>query len=141
MRTASVIELTDEQRRQLQRWVRSNTVSVRGGARRAKVVLLAAQGMDNREIARELDIGRIQVGRWRERFAEGGVAAIESDRPRSGRKRRIAAAKIVRLTTQSMPEGATHWSTRALAAKAGISDTSVLRLAGQRLETALGANF
>ena len=127
MRTASVIELTDEQRRQLQRWVRSNTVSVRL-ARRAKVVLLAAQGMDNREIARELDIGRIQVGRWRERFAEGGVAAIESDRPRSGRKRRIAAAEIVRLTTQSMPEGATHWSTRALAAKAGISDTSVLRI-------------
>ena len=78
MRTASVIELTDEQRRQLQRWVRSNTVSVRL-ARRAKVVLLAAQGMDNREIARELDIGRIQVGRWRERFAEGGVAAIESE--------------------------------------------------------------
>lgn len=127
MRTASVIELTDEQRRQLQRWVRSNTVSVRL-ARRAKVVLLAAEGMGNREIARELGIGRIQVGRWRERFAEGGVAAIESDMPRSGRKRNIDAAEIVRLTTQSTPEGATHWSTRTLAAKAGISDTSVLRI-------------
>ncbi len=71
MRTASVIELTDEQRKQLQRWVRSNTVSVRL-ARRAKMILLAAEGMDNREIARNLDVGRIQVGRWRERFAAGG---------------------------------------------------------------------
>jgi transposase len=127
MRTASVIELTDEQRQQLQRWVRSNTMGVRL-VRRAKIVLLAAEGMDNRQIAGELDIGRIQVGRWRERFAQGGLRAIEADLPRSGRKRDIDAAEIVRLTTQSTPEGATHWSTRSLALKAGISDTSVLRI-------------
>jgi transposase len=127
MRTASVIELTDEQRQQLQRWARSNTVSVRL-ARRARMVLLAAQGMDNRQIARELDVGRIQVGRWRERFARDGLTGIEADLPRSGRKRRIDAAEIVRLTTQSRPDAATHWSTRALAATAGISDTSVLRI-------------
>ena len=58
MRTASVIELTAEQRQQLQRWVRSNTIGVRL-ARRAKIILLAAEGMDNRQIAGELDIGRI----------------------------------------------------------------------------------
>lgn len=127
MRTASVIELTDEQRQQLQRWARSNTVSVRL-ARRARMVLLAAQGMDNRQIARELDVGRIQVGRWRERFARDGLAGIEADLPRSGRKRRIDVAEIVRLTTQSRPQAATHWSTRTLAATAGISDTSVLRI-------------
>lgn len=127
MRTASVIELTDEQRQQLQSWVKSNTVSVRL-ARRAKIILLAAEGMDNQAIAQELDIGRMQVGCWRKRFAKGGLAAIESDLPRSGRKRRIDAASIVQMTTQSTPEGATHWSTRTLAAKAGISDTSVLRI-------------
>ena len=127
MRTASVIELTDEQRQQLQRWVRSNTASVRL-ARRAKIILLAAEGMDNRQIAQELDVGRIQVGRWRERFVEGGLAAIEADLPRSGRKPRINAAEIVRLTTQTTPAGATHWSTRTLAAKTGVSDTSVLRI-------------
>jgi transposase len=48
--------------------------------------------------------------------------------PRSGRKPRINAGKLVRLTTQSTPEGATHWSTRRLAAKVGISDSSVLRI-------------
>lgn len=127
MRTASVIELTNEQKQQLQRWVRSNTVSVRL-ARRAKMILLAAEGMDNRQIAQALAIGRIQVGRWRERFAQMGVAGIEADLPRSGRKPRIDAGEIVRLTTQSTPEGATHWSTRTLAAQAGISDTSVLRI-------------
>ncbi|MGH8766789.1 MAG: IS630 family transposase [Burkholderiales bacterium] len=127
MRTASVIELTDAQRQRLQRWTRSSTVSVRL-ARRARIILLAAEGMDNPRIAGEVGVGRIQVGRWRKRFAQSGLSGIEADLPRSGRKRRINAGKIVRLTTQSMPEGATHWSTRRLAAKVGISDSSVLRI-------------
>jgi transposase len=97
-------------------------------ARRAKMILLAAQGMDNKRIAQELNVGRIQVGRWRERFASGGLTAIEADLPRPGRKRRIDAAEVVRLTTQTTPQAATHWSTRTLAAMAGISDTSVLRI-------------
>jgi transposase len=127
MRTASVIELTDEQRQQLQRWTRSSTVSVRL-ARRARIILLAAEGMDNHQIAGEVGVGRIQVGRWRKRFAQSGLSGIEADLPRSGRKPRINAGKLVRLTTQSTPEGATHWSTRRLAAKVGISDSSVLRI-------------
>ncbi len=127
MRTASVIGLTDEQRQQLQRWTQSSTVSVRL-ARRARIFLLAAEGMDNHQIAGEVGVGRIQVGRWRKRFAQSGLSGIEADLPRSGRKRRINAGKIVRLTTQSTPEGATHWSTRTLAAKVGISDSSVLRI-------------
>lgn len=127
MRKASVIELSGEQRQVLQRWIRSNTVSVRL-ARRAKIVLLAADGLNNEAIANQLDIGRIQAGRWRERFAAGGLNAIEADLPRSGRKPQIDAAEIVRLTTQTTPKGTTHWSTRKLAAEAGISDTSVLRI-------------
>ena len=127
MRKASVIKLSGEQIQMLQRWVRSNTVSVRL-ARRANIVLLAADGLDNKAIADQLDIGRIQVGRWRERFATGGLVVIEADLPRSGRKPRIDAAEIVRLTTQTTPKGATHWSTRKLATKAGVSDTSVLRI-------------
>lgn len=65
---------------------------------------------------------------WRGRFATGGVQAIESDLPRSGRKPRIDAAEIVRVTTQTRPEGATHWSTRKLAAHLGISDSTVLKV-------------
>jgi transposase len=127
MRTAVAINSTSEQREELQRMARANTVSVRL-ARRVQIVLLAGDGFDNKAIAEQLGIGRVQVGRWRERFAESGMAAIEADLPRSGRKPRIDAAEIVRLTTQTAPEAATHWSTRTLAAKAGISDTSVLRI-------------
>jgi transposase len=96
--------------------------------RRARIVLLAADGVGNHEIARRLEVSRGQVIAWRERFAKGGVAAIESDLPRSGRKPTIDAAEIVRMTTQTTPEGATHWSTRKLAAKLGISDTTVLKV-------------
>jgi hypothetical protein len=59
-------------------------------------------------------------------LAEGELAAIEAGLPRSGRTPWIDATKIVRLTTQSRPEAATHWSTRTLAAKAGVGDTRVL---------------
>ena len=93
-----------------------------------RIILLAAEGMDNHQIAAAVSVGRIQVGRWRKRFAESGLPGIETDLPRSGRKPRINAAKIVRLTTQSTPQGATHWSTRTLAASVGISDSSVLRI-------------
>jgi transposase len=68
------------------------------------------------------------VGRWRERYAEGGVAAIERDLPRGGRPPKVDAAEVVRLTTQTLPAAATHWSTRSLAAKVGVSDTTVLRV-------------
>ena len=127
MRKGSTIELTSEQRRQLERWARSNTAEVRL-ARRALIILRAAEGLDNHTIAAELGIGRIQVGRWRERFAQGGILAIESDLPRSGRKARVDVDQIVRVTTQTLPEAATHWSTRKLAAHLGVSDSTVLRV-------------
>src|SRR5471030_1721801 len=127
MKTARPIELSSKQRIELERMVRSQTLEVRA-VRRAQIVLLAADGMGNREIAAALGVGRVQVGRWRERFVQGGVAAIEDDLPRSGRKPRVDRAEIVRLTTQTTPEAATHWSTRTLARKAGVSDTTVLRI-------------
>jgi len=89
---------------------------------------MAAAGQSNREIAAELKIGRIQVGRWRERYVEGGLAAIERDLRRSGRKPRVDAAEIVRRTTQTLPVAATHWSTRTLAKEMGVSDSTVLRV-------------
>lgn len=127
MRVAKRIELTVPERTELERIARSNTVSVRL-ARRARIVLLAAEGRENGEIGRLLNIGRIQVGRWRDRYAQSGRAAIERDLPRGGRPPTVDGDRIVFLTTQSEPEGATHWSTRTLAAKAGVSDSSVLRV-------------
>jgi len=127
MRVAPKIMLTTEEEKTLTRLSRSNTTSVRL-ARRAQIVLLAAAGLDNKAIAAKLGIGRVQVGRWRERYAESGLASIERDLPRSGRKPVVDAAEIVRLTTQTTPKAATHWSTRTLAKEVGVSDTSVLQV-------------
>jgi transposase len=127
MRVASAIELDEVQRKELMKLAHSNTTEVRL-ARRAGIVLLAADGLDNREIAELMGVGRIQVGRWRERYAAGGVKAIERDLPRAGRKPKVDPVEIVRLTTQTKPRGATQWSTRTLAAVAGVSDTTVHRI-------------
>ncbi len=122
MRVAPKIMLTTEEERALIELSRSNTSSVRL-ARRAKIVLLASHGKDNRQIAAELGVGRIQVGRWRERYVRDRMAAFERDLPRAGRKPIVDAAQIIRLTTQTAPPNATHWSTRTLAEAAGVSAT------------------
>ena len=127
MRAAPTIVLTEAERKRLTQLAKSRTVSVRL-ARRAQMVLLAAAGQHNDAIAETLKIGRVQVGRWRERYARGGLAAITQDLPRGGRPSKVDVAEVVRLTTQTLPEAATHWSTRALAAKVGVSDTTVLRV-------------
>jgi transposase len=127
MRVAPTIRLSAEEEHSLTRLSRSNTTSVRL-ARRARIVLLAAAGLENQAIAAELKIGRVQVGRWRERYAQGGLAAIERDLQRGGRQPKADAAEIVRRTTQTQPLAATQWSTRTLAREMGVSDTTVLRV-------------
>ena len=127
MRVANAIELDDAKRKELMKLAHSNTTEVRL-ARRAGIILLAADGLDNHKIAELIGVGRIQVGRWRERYLAGGLTAIERDLPRGGRKPKVDAAEIVRLTTQTKPEAATQWSTRKLAAVAGVSDTTVHRI-------------
>jgi len=127
MLEALPIKLSDEQRLELERRVRSQTIDARA-ARRARIILLAADGTANHEIARRLEISRNQVIAWRSRFVHDGFEAIKSDRPRSGRKARIDPAEVIRLTTQTMPDAATQWSTRTLAAKMGISDTTVQKV-------------
>jgi len=127
MRVAPTIVLNEQDRSRLTQIAKSRTTSVRL-VRRAQIVLLAAAGKQNDQIARELDVGRVQVGRWRERYAKDGLAGIERDLPRGGRPSEADAAEIVRLTTHTKPEAATHWSTRTMAAKVGVSDTTVLRI-------------
>jgi transposase len=84
--------------------------------------------LDNQAIAARINIGRVQVGRWLEHYAQGGLAAIEHDLPRGGRPPKVDAAEIVRRTTQTLPAAATQWSTRTLASDMGVSDTTVLRV-------------
>jgi len=127
MRVAPTIVLSTDERKTLEKLAGSSTSSVRL-AHRAKIVLLAAQGLDNQTIATQLDTGRVQVGRWRARYAEAGLKAIEKDLPRGGRKPRIDHQQIIELTTQTTPRNATHWSTRTMAEVAGVSATTVARV-------------
>jgi len=84
MRTAPEITLTQSDRQTLEKWARGRSTPVRL-TQRAQIVLLAAEGMANKDIATKLGATRILVGRWRSRFAELGLSGIEKDAPRGGR--------------------------------------------------------
>ncbi len=127
MRIAQGIELTDLERKQLLSIANSERSEVRL-ARRAGIVLLCADGLDNKTVGEMLGIDRIAVARWRARYAAAGLAAIARELPRGGRTPVVDRAQVVRMTTQSTPEAATHWSTRTLAAVLGCSDTTVQRI-------------
>jgi len=126
MRVAPEIVLTNEEHAELSKLVRSKLSSVRI-AQRARIILLAANGMRNKDIAQQLGVGRVQVGRWRERYAEARLAGIERDLPRGAPPAKVDVARLVELTTQTKPVAATHWSTRTMAAKLGVSAASVSR--------------
>ena len=126
MRVAPEIVLTDEERAELTRLTRSKLTRV-SLAQRARIVLLAAQGQQNKEIALQLGVGRVQVARWRERYVQSGLAGIERDLPRGAPPVTVDVARLVELTTQSKPTAATHWSTRTMATELGVSAASVSR--------------
>ncbi|AGW95483.1 endonuclease DDE [Ralstonia pickettii DTP0602] len=126
VRVAPEIMLTDEERTKLTRLVRSKLTSVRL-AQRARIVLLAANGMQNKDIAEQLGVGRVQVSRWRERYAQSGLAGIERDLPRGAPPVKVDTARLVELTTQAKPVAATHWSTRKMAAELGVSASTIMR--------------
>ena len=126
LRVAPAVVLTDEHERELTRLARSKRTSVRL-AQRARIVLLAAQGLLNKDIAEQLGIGRVQVARWRERYLESGLQGIERDLPRGAPPVKMDVAKLVELTTQTTPEAATHWSTRKMGAALGVSASTVMR--------------
>jgi len=130
VRIAVEIVLSDGEIRELSRISKSRSVSVRL-AERSRIVLFAGKGMTNEEIGHELGITRQKAGRWRDRYAESGLEGISQDAPRPGRKPKISAhkvARVIRLTTRTTPEGATHWSQRLMAEKVGISMSSVGRI-------------
>ncbi|MCC7419373.1 MAG: helix-turn-helix domain-containing protein, partial [Planctomycetaceae bacterium] len=98
---------------------------------RAKIVLAAAEGRENKDIAAELGCTRRTVGEWRIRFAEFRLEGIERDAPRGGRTPEVRArfeAEILRMTAQETPPNATQWSTRSLAKALGCNDTLVQRV-------------
>jgi len=130
MRVARPIDLNAEQRAILESRARARRAPARI-VERARIVLLAASGCQDRQIAAQLKIMPETAARWRKRFLEGGLPALEKDAPRPGRTPVITAAKVkevIRRTTQEKPDHATHWSTRKMAAAAGLSEKSVRRI-------------
>ena len=112
----------------LESWLRATTVPA-GLARRARIVLLAAQGVANSRIAQAVGVSVPTVVSWRRRYQAGGVRGLE-DAPRSGRPRQVPRERVVAATLAPPPKryGVTHWSSRLLARHLGIGNATVARV-------------
>jgi transposase len=121
--------LTGDERETLERWTRRPTTA-QALAQRARIVLKCAAGASNQAVARELGATRLTVGRWRQRFVTKRLDGL-LDEPRPGAPRKITDAdveRVIRLTLETAPRDATHWSTRAMARRAGLSQTAISRI-------------
>jgi transposase len=123
------IQLAADERASLESWTRRRT-SAQALALRARIVLLAAEGRNNTEIAERLGIARNTAAKWRNRFAEHRLDGL-TDEPRPGQPRKITDAKVEEVivkTLETTPKDATHWSTRSMAAEVGLNQTAVHRI-------------
>jgi transposase len=125
---APALIVSDQDMQILRSWIRSSSIEA-GLAERARIVMLAAEGVANTDIAERLGVSRPTVIQWRQRYESDGVEAL-ADRPRSGRPREIddeMRLDIVARTLAGPPKrsGVTHWSTRLLAHEAGVSNFTI----------------
>jgi transposase len=126
---AVAIELEEVDREQLESWARRRS-SAQALALRSRVVLLAAEGLKNTEIAERLGVDHATARKWRNRFAESRLDGL-TDEPRPGRPRTISDAKVeeaIVRTLETTPKEATHWSTRSMAREVGLTQTAVSRI-------------
>jgi transposase len=130
MRVAEAIRMSAQTERELRALAKGRRVEARV-QQRARVILLAAQGWQNKDIAEDVRLDRRQVALWRKRFIEGGIRALLQDAPRSGRPTSVTDALewyVLRATRDELPTGAANWSTRSLAAYLGVSATTIRRV-------------
>src|SRR5258706_3886750 len=128
-RIKPLLVLTEDERETLERWARRPTTA-QALAQRARIVLKGATGATNQGVARELGVTRLTVGRWRQRFVTKRLDGL-LDEPRPGAPRKITDAdveRVVRLTLETIPRDVTHWSTRAMAKRSGLSQTAISRI-------------
>jgi transposase len=128
-RPIAPLSLAVEERENLENWARRPT-SAQALAQRARIVLECAAGSPNLAVARKLRITPQTVGKWRQRFLERRLDGL-LDEPRPGAPRQVGDAQIervVRLTLESTPADATHWSTRAMAKRSGLSQSTIGRI-------------
>jgi transposase len=123
------LTVTDEERETLTRWSR-RPKSPHSIAQRARIVLLAAEGLTNNAVAERVGVNQATVVKWRKRFLGRRLDGLV-DEPRPGAPRRISDADVeavIVATLEDKPTDATHWSTRDLAKKVGMSPSSVGRI-------------
>jgi transposase len=129
-RPTAQIVLSEDERETLQRWARRPTTG-QALALRCRIVLGAADGALNRDIARELRCNAVTVGKWRARFAAKRLDGL-IDEPRPGQPRKITdeiVEQVIVTTLEEIPpDGATQWSTRSMAAKVGLNQTAISRI-------------
>jgi len=128
-RAAAVVELSEAEERALRALLRRPSVSQQQAVR-ARIVLRAAEGATNTQIAAEAGVSLPTVGLWRRSFCERRLEGL-LDAPRSGRPRVIAddeVQRVLAMTLETPPDGSTQWSVRRLAAATGISPTTVHRI-------------
>ena len=130
--SAAALPVTPDDRAVLRQWS-SAAQAPAALVQRAKILLLAAEGVANTEIAERLGVSRPTVIAWRQRYAREGLIAGLGDRPRRGRPqtvRRSRRAEILATTLAPPPEhlGVTHWSSRLLAGELGVSHSTVARV-------------
>ena len=126
---AVAIELSADERALLESWVRRRT-SAQALALRSRIVLAAAEGLTNLQIAERVGVSRPTVTKWRNRFAEQRLDGL-TDEPRPGRPRTITdeqVQEVVVRTLESTPKHATHWSTRSMAKEVGLTQNAILRI-------------
>lgn len=124
------LTITDEQRQVLETWIGARN-SPQKVVFRSRIVLAAARGWSNRQIAKELETSRPTVILWRNRFRQGGTAALLEEAPGRGRPKQITATKVKRIveaTLHTTPKAATHWSVRTMAQLHGVSPATVQRI-------------
>jgi transposase len=127
--TAVLIRLSAAEHAQLEAWTRRRT-SAQALAQRSRIVLLAADGVSNTEIAGRLGISRATAARWRARFAEHRLEGL-LDEPRPGRPRTITDAQVEEVivrTLETTPKHATHWVDALDGAQVGLTQSAVLRI-------------
>ena len=125
-RPKAELVLEDHEREELRRLARRRKVGS-AASMRARIVLKCATGMDNVDVAEELSIKPHTVGKWRRRFVERRMEGL-LDEPRVGRPRSVTdddVERIIDTTLHEDPKAATHWSTRMLAERLGVSQTAV----------------
>jgi len=123
------LTLTSDERGQLESLAASRSLP-HGLVRRAQIVLLSAEGMTNKAIARKLGVSAPTVGTWRSRYLEHGIQGLH-DELRPGRPRTISdeqIAVLIRKTLKTKPTDATHWAVRSAAGETGISKSTVQRI-------------